>query len=118
MEKNKRIFELIDKFATLENNWDGDNALAPSKNTINRIIEIANTIDAKGVNIYHTSAGANGEILLDIRNIQDKERGIKIIIYDEREVVVKFQMKRYMKQEDFNFENIDELLQWVENPEI
>lgn len=84
---NSRIHDLIYKFGSLEDNWDGYDALAPTDKVIDLARHLTTFLSKIGVKIYNTAPGPNGEIMLDLRN--DKN-SLELIIYDDRTMLIKF----------------------------
>lgn len=104
----------IEAYGSLKDNWDEDGALAPSQETINKSIDLANALSSSGQDIANFGPGPSGEIMIEIRNA-DESRSIEIISYPQHTNVVKF-FNHGGTQEKLN--SIDEtklsqLLSWL-----
>jgi len=109
---NSRINKLLDEFNDLQDNWDEDDAISPSKKAINRAKYITSLLENHGQAIYHTTPGPNGEIMLDIRN-NVNSKSVEIIFYHNREFALQFSPEEKPTQFDFNVNILPELLNWL-----
>lgn len=58
----------IQSFASLGTNWDNYGALSPSEVAIEQAKQFVRELDKKGILVYFTAPGPNGEILLELKN--------------------------------------------------
>lgn len=109
---NNRISKLLSEFEQLQNNWDNDDALAPSKSAIRMANYTSKLLSNCGQPIYHVAPGPNGEIMLDIRN-SDLTKSLELIFYSERSVAVYFPKEGKPFQKDFVINDLQSLLSWL-----
>lgn len=109
---NSRIDKLLDEYGRLKNNWDEDDALAPSLHVINQAKYLSRVLENHGQAIFHTAPGPNGEIMLDLRNKRGT-RSMEIIFYHNRSVVVFFPDKEKPNQDQFTSGKLSNYLEWL-----
>lgn len=109
---NQRILNLLNEYAQLKNNWDNDDAEVPSKKVLDSASFLTKTLEKHGQKIFHAAPGPNGEIMLDIRNVQNT-KSLEIIFYADRAVSVLFAQEEKPTQKPFDFQNLPQLLQWL-----
>lgn len=109
---NNRIVKLLEEYKLLENNWDQDGAIAPIDEVLNKSLFLTKTLEKRGQSIFHAAPGPNGEIMLDIRNGKNT-RSLEIIFYEDRAVAVLFPPEGSPSQRPFEFPQLPELLQWL-----
>ncbi|MFV8328503.1 hypothetical protein [Flavobacterium sp. ZS1P14] len=114
---NERILNLLKSFRKLNDNWDFDDALAPSIKVINVSELITMTFQKIGQKIYHTAPGPNGEVMLDIRDSKNS-KSIEIIIYDDKINIVFIPEKELPTQEYFEFSKLKNYLNWLNKTSI
>ncbi len=107
---NSRIFDLLNKMESLQDNWDGDNALAPNSQALQLARGIASSMTASGQKIYNTTPGPKGEIMLDFRN---NVKSLEVLLYPEKMKFVKFGNNELPTQGAFNPELLPELITWL-----
>ncbi len=109
---NERIFNLIEDFHNLKDNWDEDDALAPTPAVLGEAANLVRTIGAYGQKVYHTAPGAAGEIMLSLRN-EPYTRSLEIIIYPQKTKVVFVQEEGLPTQELFQNANLKTYITWL-----
>lgn len=109
---NYRILSLLEEYASLEANWDDDDAFAPNQHAINNARYITSLLEKHGQPIFHAAPGPYGEIMLDIRN-KKSNKSIEIIFYEDRSVIVSFAESEKPKQMEFKFEFLNDYLAWL-----
>jgi len=107
---NERIIQLLEKFSELTDNWDEDDAKAPSVEVINFAQYLVNVLSKAGHLVFHAAPGPNGEIMLDLRN---KEKSLELIIYPHKKVAVKIPAVGTPSQSNFDESDLPQLLQWL-----
>lgn len=107
---NTRVLKLLDDFETLNPNWDGEDAKAPSKDVIFRVRNLVRLLSKTGQPVFHTAPGPNGEVMIDIRN---EDQSLEIIFYSQKAFFVKFPYSGVPEQGKFDEENISDLLSWL-----
>ena len=110
---NNRIFNLLEEFSELEDNWDEDEARAPSKIALSYAKYIVQLLSSIGQPIFSTAPGPNGEIMLDIRD-GSGDKSVELIFYPSRSVAVYFPENGKPFQRDFQTENLPEILRWLD----
>lgn len=130
-EKAKRIFEnstvikarvrplssnfskitAISMFRELVNNWDEEGAIAPVERTIASAETLANNLDLTGQNIYNTSPGPNGEILISLRNGQ---KSLELLVFPNKNPkIVSLSDVEMPTQKVLTQENLKASLSWL-----
>ncbi len=109
---NGRIFRLLDEFTSLKDNWDDDDAKAPSREAIHKARFIVSVLGKHGQKVFHAAPGPNGEVMLDIRN-QRTGRSVEIIFYAHKSVAVFFPKSGQPTQTSFDIADLPEVLTWV-----
>jgi hypothetical protein len=109
---NQRILSLLKSYRKLENNWDYDDALAPSEIAINRSEAITLAFQNIGQKVYHSAPGPNGEVMLDLREINNS-KSIEIIVYNNKTNLVYIPEQGIPTQEDFEFSKLKDYLNWL-----
>ena len=107
---NTKILLLLEKCSGLTDNWDEDNAKAPTVEVINFAKYLVNVLSKAGHVIFHAAPGPNGEIMLDLRN---KEKSLELIIYPHKKVAVKIPVVGTPSQSNFDESDLSQLLQWL-----
>ncbi|MFN6378096.1 MAG: hypothetical protein ACK4WD_02395 [Flavobacteriales bacterium] len=109
---NLKIFKLLEDFEHLEDNWDGDGALAIPKSVITQAKTIMIFLDSRGLKIFHTAPGPNGEIMIDLRN-RANTKSLELIIYSTRNIAIKFPSHGKPEQDFFDILNLSHFLNWL-----
>ena len=107
---NLKKIEAIQLFKNLYDNWDEQDAIAPSENTIQAAITFANQMTVARQKIYHVAPGPNGEILIDLRN---KDKSIEVLFYPEKTKYVTIAESEAPTQGLLTLENLKNLLHWL-----
>jgi hypothetical protein len=108
---------LLKSYRKLNDNWDFDDAVAPSLKVINVSELITMTLQKIGQKIYHTAPGPNGEIMLDVRDSKNS-KSIEMIIYDDKINIVFIPEKELPTQEYFEFSKLKNYLNWLNKTSI
>lgn len=66
--KAKEFLYKLYNYNRLEMNWDGNEAIPPSENTIQTAANFLSVMDEFDLPIYFTAPGPNGEIVLEYKN--------------------------------------------------
>ena len=108
---NARINQLLNEYELLKDNWDEDDAKAPSKKSIFHARFLTDLFNKHGQQIYHAAPGPNGEVMLDLRN-KDKNKSVEFIFYKDKAVYVSISPKGH-KQDFFDDEKLPEIMNWL-----
>lgn len=109
---NNRIFNLLEEFSELEDNWDEDEGRAPSITALSNAQYFVQLLSSIGQNIFNSAPGPNGEIMLDIRDI-NTNRSVELIFYPSRSVAVFFPENGRPFQRDFQSGSLPDILRWL-----
>jgi hypothetical protein len=109
---NQRALNLLLLYKDLKDNWDEDGGKEPGDSALKKATELTLLLEKHGQKVYHTAPGPNGEIMLDLRN-NEKNKSLEIIIYANRAVSVLFPENEKPTQQTFDFDNLPELIQWL-----
>lgn len=66
--KAKEVLYKLHKFGQLDENWDGNGAVAPSETVLNKAANFMTVADEYDLPVYFTAPGPNGEIVLEYMN--------------------------------------------------
>lgn len=100
----------------IENDWDGEGAIAPSKNTITKGLSIISLLTEIGQEIHNVDYGVEGEILIDIRN---GYKSIEILFYPNRSKYVFLDtLTNYGEQGSFESGTLYTILSKLNNGQI
>jgi hypothetical protein len=109
---NDRIFDLLEEFTFLEHNWDEEDALSPDSVAVSNATYIAQCLERGGQSIYNAAPGPNGEVMLDLRNIEGT-RSVELIFYSNRSIIVYYPETDNPYQDNFSFEELPSVLEWL-----
>lgn len=107
---NKLEIQKIGSFSDLERNWDSYNAEELNSNTISKAIDIVKEIDILDEDVYFTSPGPNGEIMIQLKK-ESKE--VELIIYEDRTKYITFVNNEFVKQGSFSLNILSEIIEWL-----
>lgn len=109
--ENAAISHRIRQLHTLQDNWDGEGAVAPSRSLIFRALRMVGDIDHNGVNVRYCSLGPEGEISLEMKQ---ESRELEIILYDDGgDTYVQYENRVSIDDGDFEKQMLSPLLQWL-----
>lgn len=109
---NFRILNLLSQYAQLKDNWDGNDAIAPSKTALKEAIFLTRVLGKHGQSVFHAAPGPNGEIMLDLRS-KFQNHSVEIIFYANKSVAVMFPENGCPMQVEYNESKLPELLYWL-----
>lgn len=109
---NLRINNLLNQFKQLPDNWDGEDAIAPSKQALEHAFYYFNLLDNYKEEIYHAAPGPWGEIMLDVRDAKT-QRGLELLFYEQKTVYVTIDKDGTLQQGTFSVQILPELLHWL-----
>ena len=107
---NKLEIQKIRTFKDLDENWDSYEAQRICQQVIDRSIEIIIKIDLFNENIYFTSPGPNGEIMIQLKT---GSKEVEIIVYPGKIKLVTFENNEFSKQSDFSADNLLGVIEWL-----
>lgn len=107
----------IKNYLTLEPNWDSYGAAAIPEQSIRKAIDFINEIDKYSINVYTSSPGPNGEILVHLsRKLSGlSKREIEFLFYPDKSKFVLFESNEYQSQGPYTLEILNELIEWLRN---
>jgi hypothetical protein len=114
---NTRVEKLIQEYAQLQENWDGDGALGISGEVVRQAKRLVRLLQTHSQPIFHAAPGPNGEIMLDLRNHQI-QRSAEIIFYPNQAVIVFFADNEQARQEGFDFNKLPGILEWLNQTQL
>jgi hypothetical protein len=110
---NENAIKALKNISLLEDNWDEEDAIAPSKEVIQRASGLISSLSPIGQEIYNIVPGFNGEIMIDIRN---QNKSIEILFYPQKSKFVTFdRLNNTASQGVFDDKALPDLLNWVNN---
>ena len=112
MEKEQKIFSLLEDIKSLEDNWDEDGAKKPSRMAIQNSQYLIQLLSKRGIEIYHIAPGPIGEIMIDLRN--ERNSSLEILFYENRSKFVKFPIAGNPEQGEFKIEDLPTLIKWLQ----
>lgn len=108
--ENKLEIRHVKNFFNLERNWDSYNALPVKSESVEKAIGFIKLVNDFGINVYLTSPGPNGEVLVQLEN---ELREIEFIFYPEESKFVQFEKNDFVAQGNFKNENLVKMLEWL-----
>lgn len=107
---NRLEIQKVKEFAQLERNWDSYDAKEISLSVINKSINLIEEINRFEEDIYFSSPGPNGEVM-----IQQKKNAkeVEFIIYTSKSKYVTFNNNEFEKQGEFSLYILPELIEWI-----
>lgn len=111
LARNRQKLADIASYRNLVDNWDEDDAVAPTHQTVIIALDIAFLLIAEGQTIYHTSPGPVGEIMINLRN---GDKSVEFLIYpNDRRKFVRIGPNELPQQGALTPESLRETLQWL-----
>ena len=107
---NYRSLRQIDSIATLEDNWDQDDAIAPSEQIVQQAKSLIILFDVVGQKVYNVAPGPDGEVMVDIRH---KQKSVEILFYPTKNKYVKFGQGVKPEQGLFDLTTLSHLMTWL-----
>jgi hypothetical protein len=108
---NQDKIRSILKLQELTDNWDGEEAIAPSREIIDAAVAVARRLDLLSQEIYHTSPGPNGEILISLRKNQ---KNIELLFFANKSPkIVRISDDEEPTQEVLNDKRLQMALSWL-----
>jgi len=108
---NKQEIQKIRLFAELEENWDSYEAQRIATSVISRATRLVECIDSLDEDVYFTSPGPNGEIMVQLKK---GLKEVEIILYEESSAkYVTFQDNKFKKQGVFSLRILPEIIEWI-----
>ena len=108
---NQQKLSAIVAYNNLPDNWDEDDAIAPTQQTVSFALGIALLLTATGQPIYHTSPGPVGEIMINLRN---GDKSAELLTYPNNRIkFVRIGPNEAPQQGPLTPETLRETLQWL-----
>jgi hypothetical protein len=107
---NEREIKILDELEKLQDNWDGELAIAPTRMVIIRAKFIVKILQATGQKVFHVAPGPSGEILVDIRN---GSKSIELLFYPDKTKFVTYSDIEKPQQGIFESNILPQLLSWL-----
>ena len=107
---NKLEIQKVKSFTELEENWDSYGAQKVSEEVTENSILLIEAIDFLDEDVYFTSPGPNGEIMIQLKN-EDKE--VELIVYESKTKFVTFENNEFKKQGDFEANILPKIIEWL-----
>ena len=96
----------------LQDNWDGEGALAPDKSALHIAKNITNMLWRYGQPVFHVAPGPIGEVLVSLRKA---DKSLELLFYPHRWKYVQFSPHEKPEQGELQFSNFPQLLSWLNN---
>lgn len=107
---NKIEIQKIKSFSELEKNWDSYDAQEINDNVIKRAVNIVEELNSLDEDVYFTSPGPNGEIMILLKK---DAKEAELIVYEEMIKYVTFSDNQFEKQGNFTSELLPEIVEWL-----
>lgn len=100
----------IKNYLKLEPNWDSYGAIAIPEQSVEKALAFMAAIDKYNIDVYITSPGPNGEILVHLKS---KKKEIEFLFYAQKAKYVLFDSNEYESQGNYTHEILNELINWL-----
>jgi hypothetical protein len=108
---NKQHLSAISGYGLLTENWDEDDAPAPTALVVSAALRLAVALSVSGQPIYHTSPGPVGEIMINLRNA---DKSVELLMYPNgRNKFVRISPNVMPQQGLLTPETLRETVQWL-----
>lgn len=107
---NKTELQNVKGFRNLKENWDSYDAAPVNELSIEKAISFIKNVDGFDRDVYLTSPGPNGEVMVQLKN-NNKE--IEFIFYPEKDKYVLFDNNKFISQSYFKNDLLFELIEWL-----
>jgi hypothetical protein len=104
---NEREIKILDELEKLQDNWDGELAIAPSYNVILKAKFIVKILQATGQKVFHVAPGPSGEIMVDLRN---GHKSLELLFYPDKTKFVTYSENEAPQQGAFELSFLPDLL--------
>ena len=107
----KQAVSKINKFSSLQANWDGYGAVVPTKNVIDAAINFIRETDKRGLAAFFVAPGPNGEILVEFQN---GDRSVEMYFYvDSLADYAFFDDDELVEEQNFDENVIDKIAEFI-----
>lgn len=107
---NRLEIQKVRAFAELEEGWDSYDAQTISDNVITQSVDLIKEIDKLDEDVYFSSPGPNGEIMIQLKK---GEKEVEIIQYPDKSKYVTFSNGEFEKQGDLGIHILPEIIEWI-----
>ncbi len=107
---NRLEIQKLKSYSQLEDNWDSYGAQKITEDIINQAIDLVGAIDKLDEEVYFSSPGPNGEILIQIKK---GEKEAELLLYRESSKYVTFDNAEFAKQGEFKTHILPEIIEWL-----
>lgn len=103
---------IISAMEALEDNWDGEGALPPDKESLQIAKSITHMLWRYGQPVFHIAPGPTGEVMVNLRK---GDKSLELLFYPNRWKYVQFSPLEKPQQGVLDFSNFPKLLSWLNN---
>lgn len=107
---NKLEIKNIKSFRNLKENWDSYDSALINELSIEKAISFIKEVDGFDRDVYLTSPGPNGEVMVQLKN---DHKEIEFIFYPDKDKYVLFDNNKFINQSDYKKELLIELIEWL-----
>ena len=107
---NRLEIQKVKSFSELGKNWDSYDAEEISSEVINKAIDLIKEIDTFEEEVYFSSPGPNGEVMVQIKK---EEKEVELIVYQNKLKYVTFNKNNFEKQGEFSSKILAEIVEWL-----
>jgi len=100
----------VKSYASLADNWDSYGAEQVSSTAIENAVAFIKRIDQYDIQVYLTSPGPNGEVMVQLKN---DAREIEFVFYPSKAKYVLFNAAGFFKQGVYADVMLDDLINWL-----
>jgi len=100
----------VRSFAFLKKNWDSYGAASIDMVAVEKAVDFIKLVDKFDVNVYLTSPGPNGEVMVQLK---DGSRETEFIFYSDKDKYVLFDNNEFVKQGPYTHAILPEMIQWL-----
>ena len=111
-ENNESIYNTIESFRLLKDNWDSYNAIKPSDSIIKKSIDLLIWLNASQIDVYFSAPTRDGDVLLELKN---NDKSVEFIMSNSVDDIVCLINNDDANESKFYYHNLHLYIQFLFN---
>jgi len=108
--ENRIEINHVRSFASLKENWDSYGATTIDLVVVEKAVDFIKLVDKFDVNVYLTSPGPNGEVMVQLK---EGSRETEFIFYSDKDKYVLFDNNEFVNQGPYAHTILPEMIDWL-----